>query len=210
MNNNQVRGQQWRKLIGEYFAPRYGGEKENWSKANTKVMKYIIDYLDEIQLTNSHLSFKEFHSLENKIWVEKMFEYVGLPCPKEEEYDKIVHGSHAWIIPQVQSSYEGISDVIRDLSKTYVLHTASNESSTTLDLYVTDLMKSSVDYYKKILAFSKISAEKAIVVDDNPTILRYAESVGLTVVQSCQDGQKPEYDNYFIKATELRQILINL
>ena len=34
MNDNAVRGPQWRELIGEFFVPRLGGTSEAWAAAN--------------------------------------------------------------------------------------------------------------------------------------------------------------------------------
>ena len=68
-----------------------------------------------------------------------MFEYTHIPCPPKENYEKLHLDVEAWITPQVHSAYPGITDVIQRLSKTYTLHTASNESSQMLDAYLRGL-----------------------------------------------------------------------
>jgi len=128
MNDNQRRGQQWRPLISDYFAPKYGGEKENWMKANTYAMSFVMDELNQIMKNDSEISHEYYINLEYKIWTEKMFEYMDLTPPPKDQYKKLNLDVDNLIIPQIQSAYPGIVECIKNLSKKFTLHTASDQT----------------------------------------------------------------------------------
>ena len=220
MNDNNVRSPQWNKLIADYFTPRYGGEKENWMKANVHAMTDLSEILNDILENHRTSSYQEYIMKEHQVWVEKMFEFMGITPPPIENYEKLYDEANNWVIPQVRSTYPGIVDTIRYLSKTFALHTASNESSSVLDLYLQsmkvrkyfqilfgpdliEVMKSNQLYYERIFSYAEIKAEKVIIIDDNPNILKQAQKTNASVIQSCLDGQQPELDYYFTKTSEL-------
>ena len=64
-------------------------------------------------------------------------------------------------------------------------------------------MKSDEEYYNKILLYSQAKKENSIIIDDSPTNLGYALSLGLKVIQSCLDSQKPEFEYYFTTTEEM-------
>ena len=227
MSDNNVRGNQWKPLIAEFFAPRFGGEKDNWMKANEYAMGFVMNILDHIQASNKEISHKEYYALEHEVWTEKMFEFMGIQNPPKETYEQLALEVDNWIIPQVRSAYPGITECIKSLSKNYILHTASNETSKVLDAYLTgmdvkncfkflfgpdliDTMKSHERYYQKIFSYSQVKPENAIIIDDNPRVLKHAQKMNATVIQSCLDGQNPEFENSFSSPHELEQIIISL
>jgi hypothetical protein len=55
LNDNTVRGPQWRRLVGEYFAPRLGGDPAAWAEANRTVTTSIFhaDAWDALFLDDS-------------------------------------------------------------------------------------------------------------------------------------------------------------
>lgn len=224
LNDNQVRGKQWQKLIGEYFQPRYGGEKDNWTKANSFAVGIIIDFIDDIQKKKTKLSYKEYKEVEDRLWTEKMFEYLGIKAPPKDQYSKLIQEVNSWIMPQIRAAYPGVIDLVKGISLDFTCHTASNETSSTLNMYLSGMdirtsfkylfgpdlvncMKSHEEYYLKILSYSGTAKEQAIVIDDNPIVLHNAASLGIEVIQSCLDNQQPEYENYFTNSTELKEIL---
>jgi len=34
LNDNRIRGKQWKTLVGEYYHTRFGGDPEIWGEAN--------------------------------------------------------------------------------------------------------------------------------------------------------------------------------
>ena len=227
MNDNNLRGKQWKPLIAEFFAPRFGGEKENWMKANEYAVGFVMDILDHIQAMNKEISHKDYYALEHEVWAEKMFEFMGMQNPPKETYEKLALEVDNWVIPQVRSAYPGITDSIQKLSKNYILHTASNETSKVLDAYLAGMdvrncfkflfgpdlintMKSHQSYYQKIFSYAQVKPENTVVIDDNPGVLKHAEKTKATVIQSCLDGQNPEFENYFLSTNELESIVYSL
>lgn len=214
----------WKKGIAEFFAPRFGGEPEKWMEANVHAMKFIIAKVREDQEKSLERSRKEFDIFQNQMWIEKMFDYVGIAYPPKSNYMKIQQQADAAIIPHIDPSYRGIKETIKSLKKSFHLHTASSENSQTLGmklkamnirtqfdlLFGSDLvntMKTNSEYYERIFEYSKTNPQDAIVIDDNPVLLHYAESTGAEVIQSCLDGQKPEFEKYFTKPMELLDIV---
>ena len=43
LNDNKIRGQQWKKYVGEYYSIRFGGESEIWGEANYKLISTLFD-----------------------------------------------------------------------------------------------------------------------------------------------------------------------
>ena len=43
LNDNRIRGEQWKNYCGEFFYSQFGEDPESWAKANHKV---ITKYLD--------------------------------------------------------------------------------------------------------------------------------------------------------------------
>ena len=76
-----------------------------------------------------------------------------------------------------------------------------------LDLILINLMKSNELFYEKIFSYANVMPQKAIVVDDNPQMLFFAQKVGAKVIHSCLNGKKPEFENYFTKPEELSQVI---
>ena len=139
LNNNKVRGEQWKKFIADYFTPRFGGEPTNWMKANIYAMGFVIDYLTDIQEKGIQMTYRDYKIHEDVLWTEKMFEYTGLQPPPEEDYAKLVEDVYRTIVPQVHSEYPGIINCLKQLSKEYEMNTASNTSSMVLDLYFIEM-----------------------------------------------------------------------
>ena len=227
LNDNKVRGNQWKQLIADYFTPLYGGDAESWAKANVYAMGFITDFIKDIQESKSLLSYKDYKNHESELWVEKMFNYVGIHLPPKENYSLLVDQVNTWIIPQIRSSYPGIIEVIQNLSVHYKMNTASNEYSKMLHGYLegmkvrkfftylfgpdlVNMMKSNVDYYNKIFSYAQVDPKKAIIIDDQTSALDYAKSTGATVVQACFDSQKPEFEHYISQPSDLSTLLQKL
>lgn len=43
MNDNRLRGEQWQRLVGEFFAPQLGGESAAWAEANRIHMMSVFE-----------------------------------------------------------------------------------------------------------------------------------------------------------------------
>ena len=43
LNDNEIRGKQWKKYCGELFSSRFGGDPETWGEVNYQVISRYID-----------------------------------------------------------------------------------------------------------------------------------------------------------------------
>ncbi|MFX0203390.1 MAG: HAD-IA family hydrolase, partial [Candidatus Hodarchaeota archaeon] len=129
-----------------------------------------------------------------------MFKMVNIDPPASEQRAEIAREAIDWIIPRVQADYPGVTKTIQLLKNDgFALHTASGEVSWELrgyltrmgivdcftNLYGPDLIntaKASVLFYKKMFDDSGVNAREAMVVDDTPKMLSWAEEMGAATV----------------------------
>ena len=211
MNDNSVRGGQWQRLVGEYFAPRLGGAPGAWAAANKAVIDRLMaagGWDGLMRAAPDYAAYEENYFVR---WLTEMCAEVGVPAPPV--VDCVAQGvaAETYIIPRVWSAFPGAVDAIRTLSAAgYTLHTASGGGSRLLGMYLeamgvracfgrlygSDLIetfKIAPDYYARILADLALPAEAALFVDDSPRALSWAAEVGartLLVAESDAGGFK--------------------
>lgn len=200
MNDNEVRGPQWQRLVAEFFVPRLGGTPEAWPEANFVVINRLLETDDWNRRIASASDYDSFERAYHRDWLTWMCELVAVPAPPEEECVRLGREAEAWITRRVHSAYPGAVNTIRELHHHgYTLHTASNESSTSLEgyleamgirdcfgrLYGPDLIatfKEHPDYYPRIFAEVGIRPEHALVVDDRLYAVQSAAHTGAQAV----------------------------
>ncbi|MDP9380410.1 MAG: HAD-IA family hydrolase [Chloroflexota bacterium] len=200
MNDNQLRGRQWRRLVGEFFAPRLGGTPEDWGEANRVVAERMFEldaWLTRVRSSTSYESFERAYWLD---WLGGMCELVGVPMPAEAESLELACRAESWITRRASAAYPGAVEAIRSLNaRGIVLHTASGESSASLSgylegmgvrncfgrLYGPDLIatfKEGPEYYERLLADVGVVPTDALVVDDNSRTVGWAAQTGARTV----------------------------
>ncbi len=200
LNDNQVRGAQWRRLVGEYFPPRLGGAPEAWAEANGVVIHRILErdaWQARLQATPDYATFDRQYQLD---WLHWMCAHIGLTPPPDDECVALAHAASAAIIRQVRSACPGAVEAIRTLhGRGYTLHTASGGSARELAgylegmgvrkcfdrLYGPDLInthKVGPAFYTRLLADAGVAPEAAVVVDDNAEVLGWAAQAGARTV----------------------------
>jgi HAD superfamily hydrolase (TIGR01509 family) len=215
MNDNNVRGPQWQRLVGEFLAPRLGGSPEKWARANRGFILTLFEpgaWQARLLAAPDYASFERAYYVD---WLASMCPLVGVPVPSEDESVALAREAGAWIIPQVRSAFPGAVEAIRLLhGRGYPLHTASGESYADLDAYLKgmgvracfdrlygpdliDTFKLGPEYYERLLADSGLSPGDALVVDDSPDAVRWAAQAGARAVlvgpaQASHDGQPVE------------------
>jgi HAD superfamily hydrolase (TIGR01509 family) len=208
MNDNAVRGPQWQALVGEFFAPRLGGEPANWSEANRRVVPALWDQFPVLVGDADGEDFAAAHRGYELDWLRVMCEYVGLEPPaREDEQLSLAREAALYITRRVRSAFPGADSALRRLHGAgYVLHTASGEVSWELDGYVSamgvrdrfrrlygpDLVntpKASPEYYRRIIADAGVEPRQSIVVDDSPRALGWARAAGALTVLVSAEGE---------------------
>jgi HAD superfamily hydrolase (TIGR01509 family) len=200
MNDNRLRGEQWPSLIGEFFAPRLGGTKEAWATANRTVIQNILDpanWLPRMQTFTDYASFEHIYWLD---WLGGMCQLVDIALPSTEECIALARQAESYVIPRVRSAFPGAREAIRHLHREgYILHTASNESSIHLTLYLEgmgvrdcigrlygadllNIMKEEPEYYRRLFADLQVTPADVLIVDDSPRVLAFARELGANTV----------------------------
>jgi HAD superfamily hydrolase (TIGR01509 family) len=230
LNDNEVRGAEWRRLIGEYLSPRLGGEPLQWAAANRVVFE---DQWERFQTWSEiHLlddEYVDFFSDGTELvrWLREMCEHVGVPVP--DEAADVAAATERYVQARIRSGYEDAAPGVHALSEAgYMLATASGEQSHELEMYLValgirdcfaghlygpDLVrahKASPVYYERILADSGVSAVGALVVDDNTNAVAWAAQAGMRTVHMCRQGEPaPAADHVVSSLLELVDLLRN-
>lgn len=206
LNDNERRAPEWRRLVGEFFAPRLGGTPDAWAAANAVVFPASwARYLAHIAGATDGV--RAFLQAEDRRWLREMCAAVGVTPPEDgEELDDLIDAAQRYITRNVVSAHPEAAQAIRDIARSgIVLHTASGGTSLQLDgylrglglrplfdrLYGVDLIdrfKSGPHYYAAILADSGVDPREAAVVDDTAEALDWAASCGLRTIQVARAG----------------------
>lgn len=229
LNDNRLRGPQWKKLIAEFFIPQFGGSTKQWKYANEIAFANFMKNWKEKYHRRTDINYLEAWNAEDVLWLTTMFELVEIPLPLPQERLSLARKAAEWITPRVQAVIPGIIAVIESLWKRqHPLYTASAGPSwhikgtlkgmgvdkSFIDFYGPDLVqtpKEEVVFYQRMFVRSNVNPKDAIVIDDTPDLLAMAEKAGATVVQSCATGDyQPKYSNYYHNSDELLEIIIDL
>lgn len=200
MNDNHRRGPQWQRLVGEFFPPVLGGTPAAWREANRRVITELLtpeDWESRLQAATDYAAFDRAYHLD---WLRGMCALVGVPAPPEEECLELARRANASIPRQVRADFPGAVDAIRRLhARGHALHTASGESSSDLDGYLTGMgvrpcfghlygpdlvgvFKNGPEYYERIFVDACVHPSDALVVDDSPAAVRWALEAGARAV----------------------------
>ena len=200
LNDNRLRGEQWWRMVAEYFAPILGGAPEAWAEANRVVIDGILEptaWLARLRAAPDYRSFDHAYQVD---WLHRMCAIVGVPSPPEAESVELARQASASITRRVRAAFPGAVEAIRTLhARGYTLHTASGESSEDLAGYLEgmgvrdcfgrlygpdliDTFKMGPEFYTRLLADAGVAPEEALVVDDNPEMLRWAAQAGARTV----------------------------
>jgi HAD superfamily hydrolase (TIGR01509 family) len=201
LNDNAVRGPQWQRLIGEFFAPKLGGSPEAWAEANRLVIDAMLAPGAWANLLTTATDYDDFERRYYSAWLGGMCERVGAPRPPGDECLALGRAAEAEIVPRVRSAYPGAVEAVRALRAAgYELHTASGTSSRALGLYLEGMgikadfgrlygpdlagaMKNGPRFYANILAQLGLPPQEALFVDDSTRALEWAAQCGARTVR---------------------------
>ncbi len=188
LNDNERRAAEWRRLVGEFLAPRLGGAPEAWGEANGVVFERQWErFVAWQQLAierDEHVDF--FGSAEERQrWLREMCEHVGVVAPQGPGCVELARQTEEYVIPRVRAAFPGAVDAVRALSNLgYTLSTASSALSKDLErnltrmgvrdlfasrLYGPDLvraLKGGRRFYERIFSDAGVDPKTALVVDD--------------------------------------------
>ncbi|MGH2353995.1 MAG: hypothetical protein ACRDJN_20515, partial [Chloroflexota bacterium] len=105
MNDNQLRGPQWQRLVGEFFPPLLGGVPEAWAQANRSVAERLWDEYTRTMRGRVDADYAAFWRENQIAWLRGMCELVGLPSPSEDESFDLAERATEYVTPRVRSTF---------------------------------------------------------------------------------------------------------
>ncbi|MHA1194182.1 MAG: HAD hydrolase-like protein [Promethearchaeota archaeon] len=223
LNDNRIRGKQWKILAGEYYSSRFGGDPEIWGEANHKLISALIGSFWEDR-REKFRDYKTFYADFKKNMVLGMFKEAGRIFPKGLNPIEVFNSVTQFVIPKVRSAIPGIIDNVKELSsRGFDLYTASGAVSIEMKMYLEGMgiiqyfkefygpnlintWKFGKDYYCAIFKDLKLDPRNAIIIEDNPKFLEAALQTGAKVIQSCITGDfEPQFPFYIENMKELPQ-----
>ena len=210
MSDNERRGPQWQRLVGEFFAPRLGGDHTAWARAN-RGTEYDPD-ADRIQ--------------QHEWWLRDMAREVGVDAPDNfDDCVALAEEAHAFITSRVNAAFPGVPETVRTLFQAgLTIYTASGEHSRDLAGYMTalgirdcfvtfygpDLVgvpKESSRYYERVFAHAGVDPANALVVDDSASRLAVAAPTGARTVLCGRPAEASSRHEQISGLPELLQVL---
>lgn len=204
---------QWRRLIGEFLAPRLGGRPESWGEANRRAFQRQLERQRVAMAQRSRADIRGFFAKEVRLWFLDLCDSMAVPRPADEDAERIAAETVSYVKErlEIRAPRRGL-EALRALRRHgIVLHVASGHAHEDLvaflehigarDLfdrvYGSDLVntwKSGPDYYRAILRDSQVDPARAAVVDDSRIALSWARECGLRgFVMERRDGE--EFDD---------------
>lgn len=198
IDNDEDLAPQWRRLIGEFLAPRLGGTPEVWGRANVPAFERQVQRWRAAMTAPGPADIRGFFAKDARLWLLDMCDAANVARPPDDEAARIAAETISYVKAHLEiRAPERALEVLRSLRRRgVVLHIASGDAHDDLvdflerigarDLfervYGSDLVntwKSGPDYYRAVLADSGVVAERAAVVDDQPNALEWARECGL-------------------------------
>ena len=230
MNDNERRAVEWERLIGEFLAPRLGGDRAAWGEANRVVFDRQWQRFEA--WTRERVTAGEWgdffgSSEERERWLREMCEHVGVGAPAGSACLQLACETDMYVIPRVRAAYPGAVDAIRALHRRgYTISTASSAPSWNLEhslaglgvrdlfterLYGPDLMrtlKERPEFYDQIFADAGVEPADTLVVDDSPQRLRRAAEAGaVTVLISAETTRSGGTHTTIVSLADLPSVL---
>ena len=231
INDNSLRAPQWRRLVGEFFAPRLGGTKEAWAEVNRAVFPGVwqrsVARLDAWDSSTGDVLHETYRY--NVDWLRSMCEAMGIEAPvSDDDCAGLAREASGWILPQVRASFPGVEGAVREMAQDFTLFTASGSLSYELAanlgglgidglfqrLYGPDLVntpKLDPTFHERIFADAGVDPASAVVVDDLPQALHGAQEAGaLTVLVSLDHRPGSDVDAVIGRLADLPALLRDL
>ena len=197
MNDNERRGQQFRKHLADYLVPRFGGTHAAWEAANLEIISVQMPmYVDGTGFPERGGFLERVREMDI-LWWRGMCEIVGVEASEDDdECYRISREATEYVIPRIRSYYPGAPEAIRALHAAgYRLYTASGEESYDLALWLDglgvrelitraygpdliDTHKGSRYYYEGIFADSGESPATALFLDDSNKCIGWITEAG--------------------------------
>ncbi|HEX6061150.1 MAG TPA: HAD family hydrolase, partial [Candidatus Limnocylindria bacterium] len=134
LNDNDRRAVEWRRLLGEFFAPRLGGTPDAWAQANSVVYEGIWDDWRLLQQRGEDPGPSWWPDQDER-WLGGMCQRVGVPIPID--VPATVRASRAYVMAHIDCAYPDAAPAIRAIHAMGItLHLASGGQTHELEPYL--------------------------------------------------------------------------
>jgi FMN phosphatase YigB (HAD superfamily) len=198
INDNTRRAPQWRRLVGEFFAPRLGGSESDWAAANESEFPGIFErFIARIAAWDDSTSdYKQEIEINNIDWLRSMCGAMRIEAPPDDPSClALAQEATGYIMRRVRADFPGAIETVRWLADRFPVRTASNGASFELlqiyeplgvescfqTLYGPDLVgqpKTGRRFYDRIFEHAGVDPVTALVLDDNPNCVAWAREAG--------------------------------
>ncbi len=206
--DNPVLSAQWRRLVGEFLAPRLGGSREAWGAANVPAFEREWARFLAAASAGGPPDIRGFFANDRRQWFLDMCDGVGVARPPDDVAEVIAADTVRYVRAHLDIPVPRVLDALRALrGRGIVLHIASADAHDELveflerigarelfdRVYGSDLVnawKFGPAYYRAVLADSGVDPARAAVIDDSPQALGWARECGLRgFLVERQDGE---------------------
>lgn len=206
-------GAQYVAALARLLAHRYGGAEEAWAAAAREEIQAGIARYEERFIGHPLAGYTQWVQDERGRITETVFERVGVALPSDRYPGDLGKRLQFEALAACNAAFPGATDALRDLTRVGVrVQMASSQESDYLRgalagaglasfigrMFGPDLVdcaKEGPEFYRRIFEASGIHPSQALVVDDQPMCLDWAEEAGARVVQACvcPVAPTPEY-----------------
>jgi len=191
-----------RRLIGEFFADRLGGDRGAWEEANREIFEPTWrEFMGSRHETARRFAAFEAAQREYAVaWLQRMSERVGVQLPAAREALRLEREAFEFIWPRAEVALPGAPEAVRTIMEAgFALHMASSGVSWELEALMAGLgigscfatysgidlagwTKNGPEYYEGVFGHAGVAPQDALVVDDRPEAVGWARELGARTV----------------------------
>ena len=205
LNDNRLRGPEWRRLVGEFMPARMGGTAQQWARANSKVFPRVwADLQERLPGFSSHQEFQRTYATN---WMRAMCAEAGVTPPADASAVMMYRELSIYVAERASSAMADARDAVLSLHQAgYALYTASGTTSWELQgitarmgiggafrgLYGPDLVdhvKHGAAFYERVFAHSGVTPGNALVIESDRECCRWASEAGAHTVWIDSEGR---------------------
>src|SRR5579859_2085533 len=88
---------EWRRLLGEFFSPRFGRAPSVWAEANRYALARSLERMRDLGPT---IDAEEARRIDRVAWLRDMFVMADVAVPDEHEADAVALEAIRFVIPR--------------------------------------------------------------------------------------------------------------
>jgi HAD superfamily hydrolase (TIGR01509 family) len=196
--NNDTLSAQYRRLLGEFLAPRLGRTPDTWSAANVPAFeRQLSRWKSAATASAGPADVAGWFNGDARAWLWDMCDEAGVPRPPAPEADRVARDALRYVREHLAIEVPRVIGMLRALRERGLrMHVASGDAHDDLVQYLetigaadifdrvygADLVntwKLGPAYYRAVLADSGVDPRHAFVIDDSPNAIAWAAECGL-------------------------------